>query len=100
MVVPVNPDASEILGQRAYPDLASVPAQVRIDVVDVFRRSEAVARVAEEALARGVGFFWMQDGVVDPRSAERLAAAGVGVAMDRCIYRDLESIRRTGAVRG
>ena len=98
-VYPVNPEAAEVLGRRSYPDLASIPEGVRIDVVDVFRRSEAVPPVAEAALERKVGFFFMQDGVVDPASARRLAAAGIGVAMDRCIYRDLESIRRSGAVR-
>jgi predicted CoA-binding protein len=97
-VIPVNPGHTELLGRPCYADLASIPAAVSLDVVDVFRRSEFVASVAEQALARGSRFFWMQDGVVDEESARRLMAAGVGVAMDRCIYRDRESIRRSGTL--
>ena len=84
-VVPVNPGHRQILGEPCYPSLSAVPADVRIDVVDVFRRSEHVAAVAEEAIARGVPFFFMQLGVEDEASARRLEAAGIGVAMDRCI---------------
>lgn len=84
-VVPVNPGHREILGEACYPTLSAVPADIRIDIVDVFRRSEHVAAVAEEAIARGVAFFFMQLGVEDEASARRLEAAGVGVAMDRCI---------------
>jgi len=87
-VIPVNPGHTEILGRTCYPDLASIPKDVRLDIVDVFRRSESVSEIAEAALARGAGFFWMQDGVVDEGAARRLAAAGIPVAMDRCIYRD------------
>jgi predicted CoA-binding protein len=87
-VIPVNPGHTEILGRMCYPDLASIPKDVLLDIVDVFRRSEYVPGIAEAALARGAGFFWMQDGVVDEEAARRLAAAGIPVAMDRCIYRD------------
>jgi uncharacterized protein len=87
-VIPVNPGHIEILGRTCYPDLGSIPKDVRLDIVDVFRRSEFVPGIAEAALARGAGFFWMQDGVVDEDAARRLAAAGIPVAMDRCIYRD------------
>jgi predicted CoA-binding protein len=87
-VIPVNPGHTEILGRTCYPDLASIPKDVRLDIVDVFRRSEFVPGIADAAFARGVGFFWMQDGVVDEGAARRLAAAGIPVAMDRCIYRD------------
>jgi uncharacterized protein len=87
-VIPVNPGHTEILGRTCYPDLASIPTDVRVDIVDVFRRSEFVSSIAEEALERGTGFFWMQDGVIDAEAARRLAAAGIPVAMNRCIYRD------------
>jgi uncharacterized protein len=87
-VIPVNPGHTEILGRTCYPDLASIPTDIRLDIVDVFRRSEFVREIADAALARGAGFFWMQDGVVDEEAARRLAAAGIPVAMDRCIYRD------------
>jgi predicted CoA-binding protein len=92
-VIPVNPGHREILGQPCFGSLTEIPADVRVDVVDVFRRSEAVAPVADEAIARGVGFFFMQLGVVDEASARRLEAAGIGVAMDRCILVDHERLR-------
>jgi predicted CoA-binding protein len=91
-VIPVNPGHREILGRPCYPSLAAVPAAVVVDVVDVFRRSEAVEPIADEAIARGARFFWMQDGVVNEAAAARLVAAGIGVAMDRCIYRDHVSV--------
>ncbi len=84
-IVPVNPHHAEVLGERCYPSLAEVPEDVRIDVVDVFRRSEHVAPVAREAIARGVPFFFMQLGVEDASAARRLEEAGIGVAMNRCI---------------
>ena len=84
-VIPVNPGHREILGETCYPSLAEIPGEVRIDIVDVFRRSDQVAPVAEQAIARGAGFFFMQQGVVDVDSARRLEAAGIPVAMDRCI---------------
>ena len=87
-VIPVNPGHAEILGRPCYPDLASIPGGVRVDIVNVFRRSEFVPELAAAALDRGAGFFWMQDGVVDEEAARRLAAAGIPVAMDRCIFRD------------
>jgi predicted CoA-binding protein len=84
-VIPVNPGHSRILGEDCYRSLAEIPPDVVVDIVDVFRRSDQVAPVAEQAIARGVGFFIMQQGVLDPRSAELLEQAGIPVAMDRCI---------------
>ncbi|MFN2386818.1 MAG: CoA-binding protein [Thermoanaerobaculia bacterium] len=84
-VIPVNPGHREILGETCYRSLGDIPTADRIDIVDVFRRSEYVAPVAEEAIARGVGFFWMQYGIEDPDAARKLEAAGIPVAMDRCI---------------
>lgn len=84
-VVPVNPGHHEILGQPCYPSLAEIPAEIRIDIVDVFRRSDAVAAIAEQAIARRVPFVFLQLGVVDAGAARRLEENGIGVAMDRCI---------------
>jgi predicted CoA-binding protein len=84
-VVPVNPGHREILGQPCFSSLLEIPRQTRIDIVDVFRRSEHVAPVAREAIERGAGFFFMQQGVEDRESARRLEEAGIPVAMDRCI---------------
>jgi len=84
-IVPVNPHHAEILGERCYPSLTEIPPGLRIDIVDVFRRSEHVAPVAREAIARGVPFFFMQLGIEDSSAARRLEEAGIGVAMNRCI---------------
>jgi len=84
-MIPVNPYHREILGRPCYPSLSDIPSDVRIDIVDVFRRSSEVAPVAREAIARGAGFFFMQQGVIDVQSAKDLEAAGIPVAMDRCI---------------
>lgn len=84
-VIPVNPGHRQILGETCYRSLLEIPSDVTIDIVDVFRRSDQVAPVAEQAIARGAGFFFMQQGVIDADSARLLEAAGIPVAMDRCI---------------
>lgn len=81
-IIPVNPNAEEILGERCYPDLASV--DVPIDLVDIFRRPQDVPPVVEAAIARGAKFIWMQLGIVNEEAAERARAAGIPVVMDRC----------------
>src|SRR5215212_6729719 len=81
-VVPVNPDADEVLGQRCYSTLDAVPDPV--DVVDVFRRSDAAGRHVDEAIAIAARAVWLQLGVVDHLAAERAASAGLHVVMDRC----------------
>ena len=91
-VIPVNPGHREILGEACYRSLLDLPSDVPIDIVDVFRRSDQVAPVADAAIARGAGFFFMQQGVIDAASARRLEAAGIPVAMDRCIL--VEHARR------
>ena len=81
-VVPINPGHSEILGEPCFPSLDAVPDGIRIDIVDVFRRSEYVADVASQAIARRVPFLFMQLGVADEVSARRLEAAGtLGVVL-------------------
>jgi predicted CoA-binding protein len=81
-MVPVNPAADEVLGERCYPSLADVPGPV--DVVDIFRRSEDAGRHVDEAIAVGAGAVWMQLGVIDEAAARRARAAGLDVVMDRC----------------
>jgi predicted CoA-binding protein len=87
-IVPVNPNLSEVLGERSYPSLSAVPPEIRIDLVDVFRRSEAVDPVVDEALQRGVGAIWMQLGVRDEEAARRAEARGIPVVQDRCTMRE------------
>jgi predicted CoA-binding protein len=85
-IIPVNPNETEVLGQRAYPALADVSEQ--IDLVDIFRRSEEAGHAVDEAIAIGAKAVWLQDGVVDNRAAQRALDAGLLVVMDRCWLRD------------
>jgi hypothetical protein len=83
-VIPINPTEDEILGERAYPDLASVPADAGIEVVDVFRRSSQAGVHVDEAIAIGAAAVWLQLGVIDEAAAARAREAGVIAIMDRC----------------
>lgn len=96
-VIPVNPGHREILGERCYRSLTEIPSDVRLDIVDVFRRSSEVGPVADAAIARGIGFFFMQLGVVDEAAAGRLEKAGIPVAMDRCILVERERLALSGS---
>ena len=84
-IIPVNPHVNEVLGERAFPSLRDV--KERIDVVDVFRRSEFVGPIVDEAIAIKAAAVWLQDGVVDEAAAERARAAGLDVVMDDCMMR-------------
>ena len=84
-ITPVNPGIAEVLGEHAYASLRELPEAV--DVVDVFRRSEFVAGVVEDAIALGARAIWLQDGVFDEASAARARSAGLEVVMDDCIMR-------------
>lgn len=84
-IVPVNPHVEEVLGEVAYARLREVPHA--IDVVDVFRRSEFVGPIVDEAIAIKAPAIWLQDGVVDEAAAERARAAGLEVVMDDCMMR-------------
>jgi uncharacterized protein len=87
-IVPVNPTASEILGERAWPDLAAAMANAGpIDVVDVFRRPEHVAAIVDECIRLKVPALWLQEGVVDEAAAQKARDAGIFTVMDRCIYK-------------
>jgi predicted CoA-binding protein len=85
-VVGVNPVLEDVLGIKVYPTLADVPGPV--DVVDVFRRSDAVPAIVDEAVARGDKAVWLQEGVVHEEAAAKAREAGLDVVMDRCIYKD------------
>jgi predicted CoA-binding protein len=82
-VIPVNPNETEVHGQKAYPDLASVPT--KIDLVDVFRRPEETPAIAQAAAAVGARMLWLQIGVVNEESARIARDAGLMVVMDRCL---------------
>lgn len=82
-IIPVNPKCSEILGEKCYPDLSSIPEKV--DVVDIFRKPEAVPSVVDEAIKIGAGAVWMQLGIAHNEAAEKARKAGLKVVMSRCI---------------
>ncbi len=85
-VVGVNPAHEEILGVPVYPSLADVPG--RVDVVDIFRRSETVGPIVAAAVDRRDGMIWMQEGVQNAAAAAQAEAADIPVVMDRCIYKE------------
>ena len=92
-IVPVNPAAQEILGERAWPDLESALAGAGpIDVVDVFRRPEHVAAIVTEAIRLKVPALWLQDGVIDEAAAMRARDAGIFTVMNRCMFRDRSAL--------
>jgi predicted CoA-binding protein len=93
-IIPVNPHETEILGEKCYPDVESIPEP--IDIVDVFRRSEFVPEIVEAAIRKGAKVVWMQEGVVHEEAARRAREAGLEVVMDRCILKDH---RRLGQAR-
>lgn len=82
-LIPVNPTADEILGEKAYPDLESIPEE--IDVVQVFRRSEDVLPVVDSAIKAGAKVVWMQAGIVNEEAAQKAREAGLEVVMDACM---------------
>jgi len=91
-IIPVNPTAAAVLGERAVPDLAHLAEALRtgeqVDIVNVFRRPEHVAAIVDECIALGLPALWLQEGVVDEAAALHARAAGITVVMDRCIYKD------------
>jgi len=81
-VIAVNPNETEVFGNSAYPNLASVPEKV--DLVDVFRRSDEAGHAVDDAIAIGAKAVWLQEGVIDRAAAQRALDAGLMVVMDRC----------------
>lgn len=85
-IIPVNPNESSVLGEKAYGSLAEVPEP--LDLVNIFRRSEEAGHHVDEAVRLGARAVWMQDGVVDEEAAGRAIEAGLKVVMDRCLLRE------------
>ena len=85
-IIPVNPQEEEILGERSYPALSSIPEPV--DVVDIFRRSEEVLDIVEQAIRIGAKAVWMQEGVINEAAATRAKEAGLLVVMDKCMLKE------------
>src|SRR2546430_14359032 len=91
-ILPVNPEISEALGEKSYASLADIRDE--IDIVDIFRRSEFVPAVVDEAIKLRVPVIWMQEGVVHETAAEKARQAGVFVVMDKCILEAHHSLRK------
>lgn len=82
-IIPVNPGCREILGEKCYPSLRDIPFP--IEVVDIFRKKEAIPAIVEEAIQVGAKAVWMQLDLVEPESAQKARDAGLQVVMDRCL---------------
>jgi predicted CoA-binding protein len=91
-IIPVNPNESEVLGEKAYASLADVTE--KIDLVDIFRRSEEAGAVVDEAIRIGARAVWLQEGVIDKAAAGRALDAGLLVVMDRCILKEHARLKR------
>jgi len=91
-VIPVNPGAQEILGTRSYSDMSSIPEPV--EIVDIFRRSEEVMPIVDEAIKIGAKVVWMQEGVINEEAALRARDAGLLVVMDRCMLKEHERLNK------
>jgi predicted CoA-binding protein len=95
-VIPVNPNLTEALGEKAYPGLRDIPDPV--DVVQVFRRAEDVPAIVEDAIAIGAKVIWMQLGIVNDAAASQAEAAGLKVVMDTCMRETHRALRARGEI--
>jgi predicted CoA-binding protein len=84
-VIPVNPNETEVLGQKAYPSLRAIPAAEKVDLVNVFRRASETPAVADDAVAIGARVLWLQQGIVNEDAAARAERGGLVVVQDACI---------------
>ena len=89
-IIPVRPAVDEVLGEKAYVDLESIPEalQSKIDMVDVFRAPDKIMPIIDACIKLKVPLVWLQDGVINEAEALRAQEAGIKVVMDRCVYRD------------
>lgn len=85
-IIPIRPMVDEVLGEKAYPDLESLPEVP--DIVEVFRAAEHVPEIVDSCIKLGIKNLWLQDGVIHEVAALRAQQAGIAVVMDRCMYRD------------
>ena len=90
-IVPVNPRETEVLGEKCYASLDEVPE--RVDIVDIFRRSEFVPEIVDAAVRKGARAIWMQEGVIHETAAARAREAGLEVVMDSCILKEHRRLR-------
>ena len=91
-VIPVNPDTQEILGTRSFSNMSSIPEP--IEIVDIFRKSEEVMPIVDEAIKIGAKVVWMQEGVINEEAASKARDAGLLVAMDRCMLKEHKRLNK------
>ena len=87
-IIPVNPTITEALGEKAYASLRDIPKDIKIDIVDVFRRPDAVPEIVDEVIELKLPMLWLQETVVHEEAAEKARKAGVFVVMDHCILKE------------
>jgi uncharacterized protein len=89
-IIPVNPRIAEALGEKSYPSLLEIPLELaqKVDLVDVFRRSEYVDEIVEESIQLKLPAIWLQEDVINEPAAEKARSAGMLVVMDRCILKE------------
>lgn len=92
-IVPVNPTLASVLGEKSYPSVSAIPPELRIDILDIFRRSDQVLPVVEEGLIRGVGAVWMQLGVQNADAATAARARGLPVYENLCLMQQHRRLR-------
>lgn len=91
-IIPVNPNEESILGETSWSSISEIPSDIKIDIVNVFRRPEYLESIAVECVQRRVGFFWAQLGVSNEKAAETLKKAEIPYVMNRCIFVEHQQI--------
>ncbi len=91
-IIPVNPKLTEWEGKKCYPDLLSIP--IKVEVVDIFRRSEAVPPIVDEAIAIKAKAIWMQEGIINEEAAAKAQKAGIEVVMDKCMKKEFAKLEK------
>jgi len=91
-IIPVRPEGNMIIGEKVYHSLQEIPKEIEVDIVDIFRKSEDVPPIVEEAIQRRAKVVWMQEGIVNAESAAKAEHAGLKVVMDRCIKKEHQKL--------
>ncbi len=88
-IIPVNPTLDRVLGEQCYSELRDIPDTIEVDVVDIFRKSDAVPVIVQQAVARGnIKTIWMQEGIINEEAAKTAEKAGIEVIMDKCMLKE------------
>ncbi len=93
-IIPVNPTITDALGEKAYPSLRDIPKDIKIDIVDVFRRPDAVPGIVDEVIDLKLPVLWLQETVIHEEAAEKARKAGVFVVMDHCLLKEHRRLMR------